>query len=255
LANGALIAGGNFTTAGGLPANNIALWDGTSWSPLGAGTNGRVYALHVLPNGDVIAAGQFSNAGGVPAQGVARWNGSAWTAIGSGVSASPPFVRAIAALANGDLLVGGAIVAAGGQQSPNLARLTTTCPATVLGTGPGCAGNTLTATLPWTGSSWRSDASGLPNAALVAAVNGFATSSLPLAAVFATALPGCSLHVGPEVVDLILGANGAATFRFVIPNTQSLAGITFDHQMVPIALDSTLAVTATNALQLTVGTF
>ena len=36
-ADGSLYAGGGFTTAGGVAANNIAKWDGTtsSWSALG----------------------------------------------------------------------------------------------------------------------------------------------------------------------------------------------------------------------------
>jgi hypothetical protein len=49
--------------------------------------------------------------------------------------------------------------------------------------GRACAGNTVTATLPWTGWTWRADASALPSAAAVFVVNGFATASLPLAAV------------------------------------------------------------------------
>ena len=34
-----LYAGGDFTTAGGAPANNIAAWNGSSWSALGSGMN------------------------------------------------------------------------------------------------------------------------------------------------------------------------------------------------------------------------
>ena len=41
-------AGGAFTTAGGLPANYIAKWDGSNWSALGSGVNGSVSALAVL---------------------------------------------------------------------------------------------------------------------------------------------------------------------------------------------------------------
>ncbi|HZN41182.1 MAG TPA: hypothetical protein VFD82_20420 [Planctomycetota bacterium] len=255
LANGALIAGGVFTTAGGQPANNIARWNGAAWSPLGAGTNGTVRTIHVLPNGDVIAAGDFAQAGGVAVNGIARWSGTAWSAVAAGPTPAYPDVRAITALLNGDLMVGGGFTTLGGQPTHYLARLTTTCPATVQSTGAGCAGDTLVATLPWTGTTWRSDASNLPAAALVAAVSGFATTTLPLVVVFSTALPGCTLHVQPDHVDLVTGANGAASLQFALPNTPSLAGITFHHQMVPLALDSTLAVTATNALQLTVGTF
>ena len=32
-----LYAGGCFTTAGGVPANNIAKWNGSAWSALGRG--------------------------------------------------------------------------------------------------------------------------------------------------------------------------------------------------------------------------
>ena len=34
-----LIAGGLFTAAGGVSANKIARWNGTTWAPLGAGMN------------------------------------------------------------------------------------------------------------------------------------------------------------------------------------------------------------------------
>ncbi|MBL8753310.1 MAG: hypothetical protein JNK15_08425, partial [Planctomycetes bacterium] len=78
---------------------------------------------------------------------------------------------------------------------------------------------------------------------------------LPLAALFATALPGCTLHVQPDYVDFVLAANGGAVAQFALPNSAALAGVVFHHQMVSIALDATLAVSATNSLQLTVGTF
>src|SRR5690349_10531346 len=45
--NGNLIAGGDFTTAGGISAIRIAQWDGNSWSALGSGMNSDVYALAV----------------------------------------------------------------------------------------------------------------------------------------------------------------------------------------------------------------
>jgi hypothetical protein len=57
LPNGDLVVGGEFTTAGGVAANNIAQWNGASWAPLGSGVNGLVYALAALPNGDLVAGG------------------------------------------------------------------------------------------------------------------------------------------------------------------------------------------------------
>jgi trimeric autotransporter adhesin len=263
LPNGRVIAGGAFATAGGVPANNIAEWNGTSWSPLGAGAtngvNGGVLELALLPNGDVLVAGAFSLAGGVPVNHVARWNGSTWSAVGAGVSLSlfsvPAFggVRAIAADATGALFVGGGITAAAGQPSANLARLTTTCPAAVQPLAASCAGSTVHCAPPWAGGTWRAQATGLPTDALVAAVHGFATTNLPLGAVFATAVPGCTLHVQPDFVVLTMASSGAGETGFVVPNSASLAGTVFHHQMVPLALDATLAVTATDAWSLTVG--
>ena len=49
LANGDLVAGGQFTTAGGVTANNIARWDGTSWSALGSAMNFNVLTLTTIP--------------------------------------------------------------------------------------------------------------------------------------------------------------------------------------------------------------
>jgi hypothetical protein len=73
LPNGDLVAGGLFTTAGGQPANRIARWNGSAWSPLGSGMNNAVNALAMLPNGDLVAGGDFLTAGGVVAPYLARW--------------------------------------------------------------------------------------------------------------------------------------------------------------------------------------
>src|SRR5882672_6674175 len=82
-----LYAGGNFTTAGGASATNIAKWNGSSWSALGSGTGGffpDVYALAVSGS-DVYAGGGFTTAGDRVANYIARWDGSSWTALGSGL--------------------------------------------------------------------------------------------------------------------------------------------------------------------------
>jgi hypothetical protein len=82
-----LYAGGRFTIAGGVSANYVALWNGTSWSALGSGTDARVQAL--LHDGtNLYAAGDFTMAGGVTVNRVAKWDGTNWTALGGGVSDS-----------------------------------------------------------------------------------------------------------------------------------------------------------------------
>ncbi|TVQ75529.1 MAG: hypothetical protein EA380_10650 [Phycisphaeraceae bacterium] len=83
----ALYAGGLFITAGGVPANNIARWDGNQWTPVGSGTNGLVYALQVYDDGSgsaLYAGGSFTTAGGQTVNNIARWDGASWSPIGPG---------------------------------------------------------------------------------------------------------------------------------------------------------------------------
>jgi hypothetical protein len=83
---GNLYAGGDFTTAGGIEANYIARWDGTTWSALGRGMDEQVTDLAVDPQGNLYAAGWFKRAGDVEASGVARWDGSSWSALGNALN-------------------------------------------------------------------------------------------------------------------------------------------------------------------------
>lgn len=70
--NGILYAGGFFTSAGGNSANNIAQWDGTTWSAMGSGVSNTVWSLTNY-NGNVYAGGEFDSAGGHPANKIAEW--------------------------------------------------------------------------------------------------------------------------------------------------------------------------------------
>ena len=45
--SGNVYAGGEFTVIGTVVANGIAKWDGSTWSALGTGMDGLVYALAV----------------------------------------------------------------------------------------------------------------------------------------------------------------------------------------------------------------
>src|SRR4030095_9988767 len=113
LPGGDLLVGGVFTMVGTQQLNNIARWDGVSWSGFGGGTNGAVYSVDVLPNGDVLAGGGFLTAGGAPARRVARWNGSVWAPLGTGMDGLL-HVSLLRALPNGDVIAGGFFSAAGG---------------------------------------------------------------------------------------------------------------------------------------------
>jgi len=68
-----LYAGGYFTGAGGVPAANIAVWGGSSWSGLGSGTDNPVWAMTSY-NGAVIVGGLFERAGGRSMLHVAQWS-------------------------------------------------------------------------------------------------------------------------------------------------------------------------------------
>jgi hypothetical protein len=63
LPNGDVVAGGQFSHVAGQPMNGLARWDGTSWSPLGSGIDGTVYAL-AFAGDTLFVGGTFSTAGG-----------------------------------------------------------------------------------------------------------------------------------------------------------------------------------------------
>jgi hypothetical protein len=108
---GNLIAGGQFTTAGGVTANRVARWNGTNWSALGTGVNNTVYALASDGLGNVYAGGQFTTAGGNPANRVAVWNGTAWANLGSGMDNNIVYALTYG---GGNLYAGGSFTALGG---------------------------------------------------------------------------------------------------------------------------------------------
>ncbi len=113
-----LIAGGGFTTAaGGVSANHIVSWDGSSWSPLGSGMNYNVNALAVYDN-KLIVGGEFTTAGGVSANNIASWDGSSWSTLGSGMNGY--YVLALAVYDN-KLIAGGQFWIAGDVSANNIA--------------------------------------------------------------------------------------------------------------------------------------
>ncbi len=131
LPNGDLVAGGEFSLATGSPADGIARWNGTTWTPLGSGIGGATgtyppVVLAMLPrsNGELIAAGGFSVANGSVGNAIARWNGSVWSPLGTGLlrAGNLALAMALLELPSGDLLVGGDFDTAGGVPAEGLAR-------------------------------------------------------------------------------------------------------------------------------------
>ncbi len=130
--DGKLIVGGGFTSAGGVPADNIASWDGSNWQSMDGGVyNFGVEALGVY-NGSLIAGAGFQGIGNI-----AQWNGTAWQPMGAGT----PNDRVLALTQyNSDLYIGGIFTNVAGFPTPvHLARWNSSSWASVPG-GPGVPG-------------------------------------------------------------------------------------------------------------------
>jgi len=74
---GNLFAGSGFTQAGGLAANYVAEWVGSTWSALGSGMSGSSVTLYVFTlafdgRGNLYAGGDFTTAGGFPSTYIAE---------------------------------------------------------------------------------------------------------------------------------------------------------------------------------------
>ena len=180
---GVVYAGGSFANLNGLTVNNIARWNGTTWSNLGSGVNAAVFALALDGAGNLYVGGSFTNAGGVPARRIARWDGSAWSALGSGMNSN---VQALAVDGAGTVFAGGAFTNAGGIVASNIAAWSggawsafgmgqSGTPSTVnamlldpLGglivAGPASVGASFSRAVRWNGSTWTVLGPGFNNA-------------------------------------------------------------------------------------------
>ena len=82
-----LYVGGNFDMAGGVAANRIAQWNGSTWQSLGTGTSGFVQAID-FHDGYLYAGGNFVNAGNTTVNRIARFDleDGLWEPLGNGLS-------------------------------------------------------------------------------------------------------------------------------------------------------------------------
>jgi hypothetical protein len=139
--SGNLYAGGQFDTMGGVPANNIAKWNGSSWSALGSGFGGGgIYgkidkALAIDGSGNLYAGGNFTTAGGATVNYIAKWNGSAWSALGTGMSDE---VMSLAIDRSGNIIAGGRFTTAGSDSTAiRIAKWNGSAWSALLGSGSG----------------------------------------------------------------------------------------------------------------------
>jgi hypothetical protein len=100
-----IYVGGLFTSVnpgtGTVTANNIAMWNGTTWSALGGGTgggtSGRVYTIRGYDVSNVYVGGGFAtvkNSIDLSVNNIAKWNGTTWSALttSGGIIGTPGLV-------------------------------------------------------------------------------------------------------------------------------------------------------------------
>lgn len=121
--NDILYAGGVFTQAGGIPAIDIAKWDGVTWGPLGGGViSGSGISSLLMQGTELVAGGTFTNIGGVLSKNIAKWDGLIWSPIGAGLDYTGVTTVSTLTTYNGDLYAGGTFNVSGSTTVNNIAR-------------------------------------------------------------------------------------------------------------------------------------
>ncbi len=120
--NGDVFHGGNFTLAGNITANNLAVYNENSgWKTFGTGVNGTINDIKVDSNGLVYIGGTFTDINGVSANAVAVWDGISWKTVGNG-NEIEGVVQAITIDANNQVYVGGVFENVSGNLAQNIAK-------------------------------------------------------------------------------------------------------------------------------------
>lgn len=198
-----LVVSGYFTGAGGVPSQNIAAWNGTTWESLGGGITGQDARL-VSFGGDLVVSTGFTSLGnavgsGTPLGNVARWNGSTWQSLGAKSGGSSVSNHGLVVW-NGRVVFGASFSSIAGVPANNVAA--------------------------WDGTSWSAMGDGF---------NGFVTSlgvhagELYASGVFtasgATPLPGrMARWNGSAWVAVGTGLDGAAVAMHSIGSQLVVAG-------------------------------
>jgi N-acetylneuraminic acid mutarotase len=128
-----VVVGGEFTSAGGVSANNVARFNTltNTWSRLGTGSQNGVNGLGVnalaVVGNEVFVGGSFTEAGGVSANNVARFNTqtNTWSSLGTGSSNGVEGRVSALAVVGNEVVVGGNFNLAGGVSANRVARFNT----------------------------------------------------------------------------------------------------------------------------------
>ncbi len=113
-----IYVGGKFTVAGNDSARNVAMWNGHTWSRLGAGINGIVLCMCLSPDGNLYVGGEFDTAGVDKAGNIAWWDGVEWHKMETSPNGS---VRYITSNKQGKLYISGSFGYIGNLRTLGLA--------------------------------------------------------------------------------------------------------------------------------------
>lgn len=111
---------GNFTTIGGVSANYVAKWDGSTFVPYstGPGGIGGVQTGAVGPDGSVY----YGYSTSATNYRIRKWNGSSWSTLADFTHGSDARLDAIAVGPDGSIYAAGQFTNAGGSAITNLAK-------------------------------------------------------------------------------------------------------------------------------------
>jgi trimeric autotransporter adhesin len=107
--NNSLYAAGLFTSTTIPGVQNILLWDGVTFIPLGSGLDDYANCMQ-SHNSELFVGGYFTHAGSMPVNSLAKWNGTVWSPVDTTMAICMPFCMKIY---NNELYIGGLFGMAG----------------------------------------------------------------------------------------------------------------------------------------------
>ncbi|MCC6971471.1 MAG: hypothetical protein IT434_14750 [Phycisphaerales bacterium] len=120
LADHSLIAGGDFSIAGGVIAPGLARWDGVAWSRPGNLKAHHIHHTEALADGRLMVCGEIEAPNSARNWAIAFWDGSAWTGIDAGILATNGFCSS--EIPGGEFFLGGSFSGVATTVATNIAR-------------------------------------------------------------------------------------------------------------------------------------
>lgn len=157
---------GVFDSIAGIPASDIAKWDGTNWSAIDS-THWQPAAIYNITSykGDIYVTGNFSNYNNTIHQ-IARWDGIKWQAVGGGFQGGVSWGECFE-IFNNELFVGGIFRKSDGNPGNGIAAWDGTAWHDIGGGITCCASADISCMLTFNGSLYVvgsfTDMSGVPS--------------------------------------------------------------------------------------------